>query len=121
MSITSLLYTYFLLIYLLLWGWTGKVTPPVWFCRFWLEIETPIGLDERFAVSNERPLSKFRVRSFKNRRFFISLLSWTAVWPHLALLLAFHVYHLPPLYLILINISSSGAGPAEGLKVERMA
>ena len=32
---------------------------------------------ERFAISNERPLSKFSVRTFKNTRFLMSLLSWT--------------------------------------------
>ena len=67
-------------------------------------METSMGL-ERFAISNESPLSKFRDRTFKSRSFFMSLLSWTAVWSHLALLHAFHVYHFPPLYLFLTSIS----------------
>ena len=43
-------------------------------CSFWLEFETPIGL-ERFAISDERPLSDLSVRTFKNTMFLMTLLS----------------------------------------------
>ena len=45
-------------------------------CSFWLVFETPIGL-ERFAISDERPLSDLGVRTFKNTMFFMTLPSWT--------------------------------------------
>ena len=43
-------------------------------CSFSLEFETSIEL-ERLAISNERPLSKLSVSSFKNTRFLMTFSS----------------------------------------------